>query len=89
MSEDMLMRLGRETLMVSLQVGGPMLIAGLVLGLGVSILQAVTQVQEASLSFIPKILGVGVAFLLFMPWMIDKMVRFTTYLLGDFRLFIQ
>jgi flagellar biosynthetic protein FliQ len=89
MNEQMLINVGREALMVSLQVGGPLLLLGLIAGLTVSILQAVTQIQEATLSFIPKILGVALAFLIFMPWMIQKLVRFTTYLLGDFRLFIQ
>ena len=89
MTEEMLIRLGRDALLVALQVGGPLLGVGLVLGLAVSVLQAVTQIQEATLSFIPKLLGVALALLLFMPWMIQKLVRFTTFLLGDFRMFIR
>jgi flagellar biosynthetic protein FliQ len=89
MNEEMLINIGREALMVALQVGGPLLLLGLIAGLTISILQAVTQIQEATLSFIPKILGVALAFLIFMPWMIQKLVRFTTFLLGDFRVFIQ
>lgn len=89
MTEEMLIQLGRDALLVSLQVAGPLLAVGLIMGLAVSVLQAVTQIQEATLSFIPKILGVALAFLLFMPWMIQKLVRFTTFLLGDFRMFIR
>ncbi|MBN1826853.1 MAG: flagellar biosynthesis protein FliQ [Candidatus Eisenbacteria bacterium] len=89
MSEQMLIGLGREALWTALQVAGPMLFCGLVAGLAMSVLQAVTQIQEASLSFIPKILGVSVALLIFMPWMIQKLMRFTTTLFGDFQSFIR
>ena len=89
MSEQMLINLGRDALWTALQVAGPMLLFGLVAGLTVSVLQAVTQIQEASLSFIPKILGVSVALLIFMPWMIQKLTRFTTVLFGDFNAFIR
>ncbi len=89
MSEELLINLGRDALMVGIQVAGPMLLMGLVAGLTVSVLQAVTQIQEATLSFVPKILAVALALLLFMPWMIQKMVRFATVLFGDFSVFIQ
>ena len=89
MSEQMLINLGRDALWTALQVAGPMLLCGLIAGLTVSVLQAVTQIQEASLSFIPKILGVSVALLIFMPWMIQKLTRFTTVLFGDFNAFIR
>ncbi len=69
--------------------GGPSARGGPVMGVAISVLQAVTQIQEATLSFVPKILGVAVAFLIFMPWMIQKLVKFTTVLFGDFRVFIR
>ena len=89
MSEEMLINLGRDAMLVALQVGLPMLLCGLVAGLGVSIFQAVTQIQEASLSFLPKIIGVALALLVFMPWMIQKLTGFTLYLFSDFRMFIR
>ena len=89
MNEDLLMQLGRETMLTAMMVAAPMLLFGLVAGVSISLLQAVTQIQESTLSFIPKILGVAVALLLFMPWMLQKLVYFTTYLYGDFRRFIQ
>ena len=89
MSEEMLINLGRDAMLVALQVGLPMLLCGLVAGLGVSVLQAVTQIQEASLSFLPKIIGVALALLVFMPWMIQKLTTFTLYLFSDFRMFIR
>jgi len=89
MSEELLINLSREAVMLGLQVAGPMLLLGLIAGVTVSVLQAVTQIQEATLSFIPKILAVALALMLFMPWMIQKLVEFTTVLLGDFRMFIR
>lgn len=89
MSEEMLINLGRDAMLVALQVGLPMLLCGLVAGLGVSVFQAVTQIQEASLSFLPKIIGVALALLVFMPWMIQKLTTFTLYLFSDFRMFIR
>jgi flagellar biosynthetic protein FliQ len=88
MSEDVLLNLARQTLLLSMELAGPMLLFGLAVGLVVSMLQAVTQIQEATLSFVPKVLAVGLAFVIFLPWMIQKMVSFTTLLLGDFRAFI-
>ncbi len=89
MSEELLLQIGRNAVWTALQVSAPMLLIGLLAGLAVSLLQAVTQIQEATLSFIPKIVGVALAFLVFMPWMIHKVVAFTLLLLGDFRGFIQ
>ena len=64
--------------MLSLLVSAPMLLLGLIVGLAISILQAVTQVHEMTLTFIPKILAVAVALLLFLPWIITQLVDFTT-----------
>ncbi len=89
MTEEVLINLGREAVLLMIEVAGPLLLCGLIAGLAVSILQAVTQVQEATLSFIPKIIGVSLAFIVFLPWMIQKLVSFTTFLFGDFHAFIQ
>jgi flagellar biosynthetic protein FliQ len=59
-----------------------MLIFGLVVGLLISILQAVTQIHEMTLTFIPKIVAVALAMLLFLPWIINMLVDFTTRLFG-------
>lgn len=84
MSEDFLMSLARECLLLTLQLAAPMLLFGLVVGVATSILQAVTQIQESSLGFIPKAMAVGIAFLVFMPWMLQKLMAFTRLLFGDF-----
>lgn len=67
--------------MMTLMVSAPMLAFGLIVGLAISVLQAVTQIHEMTLTFIPKIVAVAVALLIFLPWMINIIVDFTTRLL--------
>ncbi len=69
--------LSRQALEVTLLVSAPMLLAGLVVGVLVSLFQAVTQIQEPTLTFIPKILAVSLALLFFLPWMLSTLVQFT------------
>jgi flagellar biosynthetic protein FliQ len=66
-----------EALTTALKISMPFLLAGLVVGLAVSVFQAVTQIQEMTLSFIPKIIVVGVVMILGGPWMLDQMVSYT------------
>ena len=61
---------------VTLKVALPLLLVGLVIGLGVSLFQAVTQIQEMSLSFIPKIIGIAVVIVILGPWMLDKIIGY-------------
>ena len=75
--------LGREAIMLTLIVSSPMLVFGLVVGLAISILQAVTQIHEMTLTFIPKIIAVALALLIFLPWMINMLVDFTSKTLGN------
>ena len=81
MTPQYVLALGREAIMMTLMVSAPMLAFGLVVGLLISILQAVTQIHEMTLTFIPKIVAVAVALLIFLPWMINIIVDFTTRLL--------
>ncbi|MBD04173.1 MAG: flagellar biosynthetic protein FliQ [Gemmatimonadetes bacterium] len=82
MSPDFIIKLGQEVLTLILYVGGPVLIVALVVGLGVSIFQAVTQVHEMTLTFIPKIIAVGATIILMLPWMMQRMIDFTINLLS-------
>ena len=77
MSGDMAIEIGRDALMMVMLVSAPMLILGLVVGVAVSIFQATTQIQEQSLAFIPKIIAVFVAILVFGPWMLSILVGYT------------
>ena len=83
MTPEYVVQLGQEALMLVLYSAGPMLIVALVVGLAVSILQAVTQVHEMTLTFIPKILAVVLVTVVFMPWIIRRIIDFTTGLLGS------
>jgi flagellar biosynthetic protein FliQ len=72
--------LARNAMMVALIVGAPMLAVALIVGLLVSIFQTVTQIQEQTLSFVPKLLAVAVTFLLALPWVLQLLVKYTTEL---------
>src|SRR5262245_66579390 len=67
MSHALVVDLARNAIMLSLLIAGPMLIVALLIGLTVSVLQAVTQIQEQTLAFVPKLVGVSVVFLLALP----------------------
>jgi flagellar biosynthetic protein FliQ len=75
--EDLIIQLGQETIKTTIMISAPLLISTLVVGLAVSIFQAVTQINEATLSFIPKIVVIGIVIFLAGPWMLDRLTRFT------------
>lgn len=81
MSNDLAIQIGRDALVMVMLVSAPMLGLGLLVGILVSIFQAITQIQEQTLSFVPKIMAVFVAVLLFGPWMLSLMVGYTRELL--------
>ena len=80
MNPQMVVGIGREALTVTLMVAGPMLLVGLVIGLIISVFQSVTQINEMTLTFVPKILAVALALLLFLPWMVNTLVDFCTHM---------
>lgn len=82
MTAEMVVMIGREAIVAMLTASAPMLLAGLIVGLLISILQAVTQIHEMTLTFIPKIIAVAVALLVFLPWIINLLVSFTVRLYG-------
>ncbi len=81
MTPEFVIGFGREAVEMTLMLALPMLGLGLAVGLLVSIFQAVTQIQEMTLTFIPKILAVMTALVVFSPWMIDKIVTYTRTLI--------
>ncbi|MDH5588461.1 MAG: flagellar biosynthesis protein FliQ [Gemmatimonadota bacterium] len=72
--------LARNALLQSLLLAGPLLAVALVVGLLVSILQAVTSIQEQTLSFVPKLFAVGAVFLFLLSWMLQHLMQYTTEL---------
>ena len=80
MTPQMVVSIGREALTVVLLVAGPMLAFGMLIGLVISIFQAVTQINEMTLTFVPKILAVAAALIIFLPWMINTLTDFTRHM---------
>jgi flagellar biosynthetic protein FliQ len=78
LSGDVVIQIGQEALLIVLLVSAPMLGLGLIVGLAVSVFQATTSIQEQTLAFIPKIIAVFVAILIFGPWMLRIMVEYFT-----------
>ena len=78
MSSDLIIQIGQNALWIVLLVSAPMLGLGLAVGLLVSVFQATTSIQEATLAFIPKIIAVFVAILIFGPWLLRIMVEYVT-----------
>jgi flagellar biosynthetic protein FliQ len=89
MSIDFVMSIANEAIKVTLLLSAPMLIVGLIIGLVISIFQAVTQVQEMTLTFVPKIIGVMVALIIALPWMINIIVTYTQNLFNSIPLYIR
>ena len=71
------MNLSTQALDLVVKVGGPLLLVGLVVGLVVSVFQAITQIQEQSLSFIPKIIATAVVLVVAGPWMMNQLLSYT------------
>ena len=80
MNQDTVVNLATQAISLSLKIAGPLLLVALVIGLLISVFQAVTQIQEQSLSLIPKIAGVAVVIVLLGPWMLGQLVSYTTAL---------
>ncbi|MDB4868486.1 MAG: fliQ [Cohnella sp.] len=83
MSSEFIIGLAGQALFTTLKASAPMLGMGLIVGLIVSIFQATTQIQEQTLAFVPKIVAVFLAVLIFGPWILNVLVDFTSNLLGN------
>jgi flagellar biosynthesis protein FliQ len=77
MDQDLIISLGTAAMQLALKVGLPLLLVGLAVGLVVSVFQAVTQIQEQTLTFIPKILATAAVLVIGGPWMLDQLVSYT------------
>jgi flagellar biosynthetic protein FliQ len=80
MTEDIVLSLGRDAIWTTVLLAAPLLISALVVGLVVSIIQAITQINEATLTFIPKMLTIVVVMLVLAPWMTQMITSYTTEL---------
>ena len=83
MTADLALQLMGDMLLASLLVAGPILGISMVVGLAISVLQVVTQVQEMSLTFVPKIIAVIVTMIFLGPWILKKLVTFASGVIGN------
>jgi flagellar biosynthesis protein FliQ len=76
MTPQQAIELGREALLTTLMVGAPVLLAGLIVGLAIGLFQALTQIQEQTIAFVPKIVAMLVALSLALPWLVTMMLQY-------------
>ena len=81
MSADFAINIARQAMLIAILIAAPMLGFGLLVGLIVSIFQAVTQINEMTMTFVPKIVAVAAAFAIFLPWILRLIVDFTIQLI--------
>src|SRR5438067_3004829 len=89
MPEELILRLSKQTLETVLVVSAPMLGAGLIVGIIISVLQIITSIQDQALAFVPRVVVTFVVFLIVFPWMMGTMVSYTHTLLGSFEPYLQ
>jgi flagellar biosynthetic protein FliQ len=82
MEMSLALDLGREALLTALIISGPVLIAGIVVGLGIGIIQTVTQIQDQTLSIVPKIVAMVVAAVFFVPWLAQRAIEYSQMMFG-------
>ena len=83
MTEEMVISLATEAMKTTIFLCGPLLLAAMVVGILVSILQAVTQINESTLTFIPKMVAVLLVLVVMGPWMLDTLSQYATNILGN------
>ncbi len=89
MTTDLYIAVARDMFLVTLKLGGPMLAVALVVGVAISILQAVTQIQEMTLTFVPKVIAIGLTVLVCGAWMLRSLVGFSEELLRRLPEFVR
>jgi flagellar biosynthesis protein FliQ len=82
-NEDVVINVSMQAMQLAFKIAMPLLLVGLAIGLVVSIFQAVTQIQEQTLTFIPKIVAMGVVLVVAGPWMLDQVVAYTQQLYSE------
>ena len=82
MTQELVLYVATQAIYTVLKVSAPVLIAGLVVGVAVSLVQAVTQLHEMTLTFIPKILAIAAVLVICLPWMLDSILRFMREMLS-------
>ncbi len=81
MNDQLVLDLARQALFMALQLAAPFLLTALVVGLVIGILQSLTQIQEQTLTFVPKLVVMGLVFLIALPWMLQSLTSYTRAIL--------
>ncbi len=89
MTEELIIKLGQDAIRTTAMIASPMLIGALVIGLIISVLQAVTQINEATLTFIPKMVVIFLVIIVAGPWMLDVMSHYTIELYENISTFVR
>ncbi len=89
MSIELLTQLSRQSFETILLVGGPVLLVSLVIGLMISVFQSITQLQEMTITFVPKIIAVFITLVIALPWMVKVMVGFTRSIFENIPLYVK
>jgi flagellar biosynthesis protein FliQ len=77
MTDSSIIDIATQTMIVALKLSAPILVTALVIGFTISLFQAMTQIQEATLAFVPKVIGIGIALIVSGNWMLHTMIDFT------------
>lgn len=88
MTPELVIEIIQRTIEVSIFLAAPILLSSLIVGLLVSLIQAVTQINEATLTFVPKILVAGISLAFFLPWMLSMIVGFTSKILINLPIYV-
>ncbi len=89
MTTEFVLQIAKEGLYTAFIMALPVLVAGMVIGVLVSVFQAVTQIQDQAIAFVPKIIASFIALIIAGPWMIDKILNYTIRILGNLKDFIR
>ena len=89
MTDAQIIEIAIQAMTIAAKLGAPILLTALIIGFAVSLFQSVTQIQESTLSFVPKAVGIGIALLVSGNWMLHEMMSFTTQLYSEIPAFIK
>jgi flagellar biosynthesis protein FliQ len=89
MTEELIIKLGQDAIRTTAMIAAPMLLGALIIGLIISVLQAVTQINEATLTFIPKMVVIFMVIIIAGPWMLDTMSHYTIELFDNISTFVR
>jgi flagellar biosynthetic protein FliQ len=89
MTDTTIIHIAMQTMLVALKLCAPILVTSLVIGFTISLFQSMTQIQEFTLAFVPKLIGVGIALLICGNWMLHTLITFTTQLFEQIPSFLR